>query len=119
MQDRTALVGQIATLQGTVAAHVATLAERDKTISAMQAELTDLRAGRDQLTATIATLEAGAKTVSESVRDQMAQIGVPVADLPPAEPESASAKTLSRAEFDKLNDEQKNTFFREGGRLTE
>lgn len=116
LRSQSALVGDLTTARAEVARLTAELGTSAQTIATLNSELADLRAGRDQLAATVTSLEAAQTTVAAGVADAMAQIGVPAATLPPAEDE-APGKTASRAEFDKMNDEQRNEFFRQGGKL--
>jgi hypothetical protein len=117
MQDRGTLVKQISDLTGSVSAHLATIAERDQTIVTLNAELSELRTGRDQLAATIAGLEKNQTTVANGVTSTLAEIGVPLDKLPAAEADTTAAKTMSRAEFDKLSTKKRNDFMKAGGTI--
>lgn len=90
-------------------------------IKTLKAENARLKAGREaEEKAAREDIEKAAKgrenEVSQAVREKLSTLGVPETDAPAASSE-AEEKTLSRAEFEKLDYEARNAFIREHGKI--
>lgn len=90
-------------------------------IKTLKAENARLKAGREAEEKTAREdIEKAAKgrenEVSQGVREKLSALGVPETDAPAAS-SGAEEKTLSRAEFEKLDYEARNAFIREHGKI--
>ncbi len=110
LKDRAALTARISELEAAATSAGGQISARDIQIGALTAELQELRAGRDQLAATVASLESSATNVSAGIVDTLAQMGVPAAALPAADAEAASAEDIAKS-FAAITDPEKRARF--------
>lgn len=88
LKDRGELVQELNTLKGQVTTLQAEATSKDATIANQNAELTELRDGRDTLQAEVDRLETEQTTIEKAASSKtvetMARLGVPAAELPKA-----------------------------------
>lgn len=131
LADKAKLAADLASAQEQIAnltaslANAETLASEARTLAdSLTAQITEANTLIEGLRTQVTTLEADKATVAEKVSastvEQIAQLGIASAELPPSSGMVADAgRTISRADFDKLNHTERNEFFRHGGKISE
>lgn len=108
----------LTTAQTDLAAAQSALAAETACAADLQTQIEEANKAIEGLNGTVATLEGEKKTVSQAAVEKLHELGVPAAELPKGVTDPAKQdKVITRAEFDALSVDDKNAFFRNGGKI--
>ena len=121
LNDEIALITAAANdAQAEVEVGKAEIARQNSLITGLQAKVSALDTVVPGITGSANPAELLTQTITRKTADQVAAMGLPPGGAPGTEPTATGAddKSMSRADFDKLDHSARNTFITNGGKLT-